>query len=360
MDGLDEQGFHGRAHFDELEDLHGVAERREHCTRRRGLPQPQVGTSDPIRHIRFDAFQMGHGAEGVGEGEVIAPKHHFLFAGPPFFSQGVRLAGEHHLPSMQEDDFVTEALHTGHVMGGQQNGGPIGGQFPDGIDDAAGVDGVEPAEGLIQNQQRRLVNDRADELDLLRHAFGDVGHLAVPPSIHFEPFEPPLQLGDGGRPLHALEPGEVDRLLAHFHVLVETPFLGEVTDAPDRFPRPRLTAKADDPRIGLHDAHDAADEGGLAGAIGAEQPHDAARLDRETDPFQDALGPVGLFQLRDLECVVHQLNMSRTRSKKPLSRGSGFGWKLGASRQLSKVLRSSADSSWGVQTLRFTSRSPRP
>ena len=190
-------------------------------------------------------------------------------------------------------------------MGRKQDGRPRFGQRTHNIDDAARIDGIESAERLIQNQQGGLVDDRADELDLLGHPLGDVGDLLVPPAIDLKPLEPHLERGDGLGPVHALEPGEIDGLLPHLHVAVQPPFLGEVSDAPDRFAAPWRPVQFDGPAIGLDDAHDAPDERGFARAVGPEQAEDGALRHVESDAIEHLLFTERFPESRDAEGVGH-------------------------------------------------------
>ena len=91
-----------------------------------------------------------------------------------------------------------------------------------------GVDRVEARERFVEDQQLGFVQDRDDELHLLGHAFRKFLHLLVPPLLDAEPDEPLLQPHDGFAARKALETGEEDGLFADLHLLVETPFLGQI------------------------------------------------------------------------------------------------------------------------------------
>lgn len=91
-----------------------------------------------------------------------------------------------------------------------------------------GVDRVEAAERFIEDEQARTMQHRGDELHLLRHAFAQFLHLLVPPGHHLPALEPFLELLDGVALAHAFQPGEVNRLLAHLHLLVQATLFGQV------------------------------------------------------------------------------------------------------------------------------------
>ena len=58
------------------------------------------------------------------------------------------------------------------------------------------------------------------------------------------------------------------------------------------------------PAVGLHQAHDRVEAGGLAGAVGSEQPDDLAAMNVEADVVQNRPLVVGLGDRADLEPVV--------------------------------------------------------
>ena len=66
-------------------------------------------------------------------------------------------------------------------------------QFQDFVFDNIGIDGIEPAERLIENQQFGLVQHRDDKLYFLGHALGEFLHFFVPPIPNIEPFEPEFE-----------------------------------------------------------------------------------------------------------------------------------------------------------------------
>ena len=144
-----------------------------------------------------------------------------------------------------------------------------------------GVDRVEARERLVEDQQLGFVQDRDDELHLLGHAFRKFLNLLVPPLLDAEPDEPLLQPHDGFAARKALETGEEDGLFADLHLLVETPFLGQIADAVDVVGSDLPVAEQHAARVGRRDAVDDADQGRLAGSVGSEQSVDRTFGDGE-------------------------------------------------------------------------------
>src|SRR5690606_22572449 len=103
------------------------------------------------------------------------------------------------------------------------------------------------------------------------------------PRAAAEAVEPAARGGLGGSGLHALEPGEVDELLADLQLPVEPALLGEVAHDPLRGRPHGLLPEADRPGVRRGDVGDHPDQRGLPGAVGAEEAEDPARLGRERD-----------------------------------------------------------------------------
>ena len=132
-----------------------------------------------------------------------------------------------------------------------------------------GVDRVESREGFVEDEQLGLVHHGRDELHLLRHAFGQILDLARPPLVDSQPLEPCVQPLCGVGLGHAFDAGEEYCLIAHAHLLVESPLLGHVADAVYVFDCDGLAVEQHAAAVGYSDAVDYPDEGRLARAVGA-------------------------------------------------------------------------------------------
>ena len=74
-----------------------------------------------------------------------------------------------------------------------------------------------------------IVDNGGDELEFLGHTLGKFLHLFVPPVLYAEAHEPILQGNSRIGGAHSLEPGEVNRLFAYFHLAVKASFLRHIT-----------------------------------------------------------------------------------------------------------------------------------
>ncbi len=95
--------------------------------------------------------------------------------------------------------------------------------------------GSRPLNGSSRMIEVGLVQERADELDLLLHAARELLDARVPPVLSAarerEPLEPALDAAVCLAPAYALERGEKAKDAAHLHLLVETALFREITDA---------------------------------------------------------------------------------------------------------------------------------
>jgi hypothetical protein len=99
----------------------------------------------------------------------------------------------------------------------------------------------------------------------------------------------------------ALELGEIDDLVGDAHLLVESAFFGHIAYAADILVGYRRAIEEDLTAVGLDDAIDDADEGGLASAVGAEEAEDRAFGDVEADLFKSFEGAKGFGDVIYLE-----------------------------------------------------------
>ena len=83
---------------------------------------------------------------------------------------------------------------------------------------------------------------------------------------------------DGFAARKALETGEEDGLFADLHLLVETPFLGQIADAVDVVGSDLPVAEQHAARVGRRDAVDDADECSFAGTVRPQQTHNLTLL----------------------------------------------------------------------------------
>ena len=164
---------------------------------------------------------------------------------------------------------------------------------------------VQPAEGLVEDEQVGRVDERHPELDALLVAQGEVVDRAVDPLREAQPFDPAVGAVLRRRAVQAGEPGEVHQLVADAHLRVETALLRHVaeTEAGGRVdgtaPPAHLAA------VGSHHAHHRPHGGRLAGPVAADEADHAPRRDVERDVVEGDDVAVATVQPLDLQHGLH-------------------------------------------------------
>ena len=182
----------------------------------------------------------------------------------------VQGAGEYQMGMVDKGDVVAQLLGRGHVVGGEDDGGALRFKAQDFALEDVGIDGVEAAERLVEDEQLRLVQHGDDELHLLLHAFGELLDRAVPPVTDFQAVEPLVQPFDCGSLVEPLELCQIDSLLTHSHLFIQSPLFGHVANLHHIGIGHGVAVEGQPAAVGSEDVVDDADEGGLAGPIGTE------------------------------------------------------------------------------------------
>ena len=137
------------------------------------------------------------------------------------------------------------------------------------------IDRVESRKRFVEHDQVGSMDDRADELNHLRHALRHLADLFVD-----DAFEP--EFGHEGRgaaaafaPVEPAQRAHESNRLARLHAGIESPFFGQIADAVAHRLRLVAAEQAARPFVGIDDAQRHAQAGGLARAIGTENAIDA-------------------------------------------------------------------------------------
>ena len=142
---------------------------------------------------------------------------------------------------------------------------------------------VEPGERLVEQDDPRSMQQRAFEREPLAHAAREPGHFVAAALRQARRFE---RLRDDGDRLDAVQPREELQVLARRQLGIEMELVSEQADAAADLGT-RLAcqpvAVADDAAGRRHQRGQHADDGGLAGAVGTEQPQNVAGVDGERD-----------------------------------------------------------------------------
>ena len=184
---------------------------------------------------------------------------------------------------------VGEAEAAVDVVGGHEHGAAAVAKRPKQFLELLGGLAVETGERLVEQQHRRLVEQRASDSEPLRHAPRVGRDFALHEGRETHLLE--QQSCRRPRVLDAVEPAVVDEILEPGELRVE---IGVVRDDPDAAPEGgRVVAQ-----LHAFDAHAAAErpeqardqleQGGLAGAVGTEHGHHRARLHLDGHPAEHA------------------------------------------------------------------------
>ena len=181
-------------------------------------------------------------------------------------------------------------------MGREDHGDAVIGQCADHQLELALVDRIEPREGLVEHHQPRLVDQRAEQLDGLRHALGKLADLAVGgvaeavtlEQLHRAPA--PLLQGQASQRAH-----EGDGLDA-LHRRVEPALFRKIADQPADIVRAVVPEHPAHALVGVDNAEQHPERRGLARTIGAEDAVDRPLWHADVHPVDRARAVKALDQ----------------------------------------------------------------
>ncbi|GHJ24602.1 hypothetical protein TPA0909_62160 [Streptomyces albus] len=274
------------------------------------LPQPHVGT---VRHVA-DAGQRQTGdAEravllGLGVAARLVQRGDQLLA---LFGLAVGCAdaGEaygvafdelpdghvgHQLSAPDDDEVVGRLCHLAHQVAGDEDSAPFTRQTPHQVADPQDALGVEPVDGLVEEQHLRVAEQRRRDAEPLAHAEGEaLGALLgdVLESDDAEHFVHPAgrdagQLGQGEQMVAGAAPA-----VHGLGVEQGADLPGGVGQAPEGVP-----ADGDPPGGGGVEPQDHAHGGGFPRAVGPQESGHGPWPDLEGQVVDGRLGAVALRQ----------------------------------------------------------------
>ena len=124
----------------------------------------------PVRAARFDAHDIAEHLRDVAR-RASQPQFPDRLA-QQLARELVARAFGHHQPVADDHNSVGQLLGLGQVVGRQQHGSPRRAQLADRVAHSARTVRVHCSGRLIQEQHLWIVDQRADQGDLLLHAFG--------------------------------------------------------------------------------------------------------------------------------------------------------------------------------------------
>ena len=236
---------------------------------------------------------------------------------------------------------VAQGLGLVHQVGGQHDRGARLAAVRHQPPDAGHVDRVQAGEGLVPHQQLGRAHQGAHQLDLLLVALAQGLQLAVPVFGDAQLLQPVLGGGDRVAAAQSLELAQVGQHLDDLAAAVQPALLGQVADPVQVGPLHRVAEDRHVTRVGPVDVQQHADQRGLAGAVGAEQPEDLAGVHLQAHVAHRAHIAEGLADLLDREDRAHRVatttprpprslgklaSSSNRRARAPVARRLGRGW----------------------------------
>lgn len=191
---------------------------------------------------------------------------------------------------------VGELLRLLEVLGGQQDRGARGREPLHGGPHLEPGRGVQAGRGLVEDDHRRVADEAHRDVQASPHAAGV--RPGTPVRRVGEGEAPQQVLGDRAGVRHPPQPGDEDEvLLPGEHRVDRGELPGQADGATDvvgagRHVEPR---DRDHARVGPQQRRQDAHQGGLPGAVGAEEGDDLPPLDLEVDAAQHLEAAVGLL-----------------------------------------------------------------
>ncbi len=201
--------------------------------------------------------------------------------------------------AVEHRDPVGEPVGLLQVLGGEEDGDPVGDQAADDVPQAAAAARVQSGGGLVEEEQARVADQAHRQVEAAAHAPGVGGGRFAGGVGQGEPLQ---QVGGAPAPGAAAQPVQVGhqaQVLLAGEQAVDRGVLAGDADL-----RAHRVGLAD--RVVAEDAHPAAvgadergedlDHSGLSGAVGAQQGEDGPGGDVQVDAVEHGLVAVGLAE----------------------------------------------------------------
>ena len=196
-------------------------------------------------------------------------------------------------------------------MRGEDYGRAFAAEFEHGVAEHLHVHGIEPGEGLIENHQLRPVQHGRDELHFLRHSFGERLDFLIGVVRQIQTFQPAIEIVLAIAA--ALEFGVEAQQLAHEHLAVQAALFGQVADAIGSSAAAGgiLAQNLDAAAVGVQDAHNHAQRGGLARSVGPDESVNRPARNGQIQRVNRHLLPEGLGHANQFCGIRHSIEVHR-------------------------------------------------
>ena len=205
-------------------------------------------------------------------------------------------------PAPRDDhDVLADVLYQVELVAGKDHPDPGPRALLDHLRHRPDADRVEAGERLVEDEQLGVMGEGDGQLDPLLVAVRQLFELRLGPIGQAHPLQPAHRGGIGVASRQAVLLGEVRELLADAHPRIQPALLRHISESEACRAIHRATLPADRAAVGAGQAEDAAHRRRLAGAVGSEEPDDAAGRGLERGAVEGHHGPVALGQIDDLE-----------------------------------------------------------
>ena len=187
---------------------------------------------------------------------------------------------------------IADHLDVGEDVGREEDGAALGVQLDDQVAHLLAADGIEPGHRFVEDDQLRIAHQRLRDPDPLQHALGELAQGPAARVVEADARDQAIGAAASLRRRHVAQRADEIQELFRREVIVEVGALGQVADpALGRQARHRQPQHLGAPAGREDEAHQHLEGGGLAGAVGAQEPEDLAAMDVEADVFHrlDAL-----------------------------------------------------------------------
>ena len=188
----------------------------------------------------------------------------------------------HDLALIDDPHPVAQALGFFHVVGRVEDGHALGGELLDRLEDRVAGLGIDPDRRLVEDEELGAVKEADGDVEPALHAsrefLGDVG-CPIRQADHFEHLGDPALEGVSG---HPVETAEERHVLGRRQVGVDGQVLGHQPDVglgSNGSGGHHLTVDPHLSPVELEQPGDHRNRGGLAGAVGTQQPVSLTRSD---------------------------------------------------------------------------------
>jgi hypothetical protein len=206
--------------------------------------------------------------------------------------------------AVDHHDLVRELVGLLQILGGEQHGGPVLDELAGGVPELLAAARVEAAAGLVQEQHLGVADQACGQVQAAPHPARPGPHRAVGCLRQVEPLQQLAGAALALGPVQVVQAPDHDQVFPAGEVLVDRGGLaGQADHLPHggwlahHVPAGHLGVAGVGAQQGGQDAHG----GGLAGAVGAEQPQDAAGWDGQGHLLQGLDVAEGLGQSLGLD-----------------------------------------------------------